>query len=124
MNEEKRTIISIIMVVIIIWLVIMTVVTAQESSKIKVELKEAKQELAEYKVDELEIYPCPFCGSEDVHVVDIFSNRSDYYVRCEDCRSSGPSVNPDTDNWDVSKDEAIELWNASYEKKGDGNVRN
>lgn len=116
MNKEKRTIISAIMTVITIWLFIVTIVTGRENVKQKVELEEAKQELAEYKADELEIYPCPFCGSEDVCVVDMFNNRTDYYVRCENCHSSGPTTTPNTDNWNLSKDEAIELWNAAYKK--------
>jgi hypothetical protein len=120
MNKEKRTIISIIMTVIIIWLVIITIVTGRENTKQKVELEEtkqnleeAKQELAECKADELEINPCPFCGSQDVELKEGIG----WYVRCKDCDGIGPCHSPN-DIWDENtKTEAIEMWNASY--KGD-----
>lgn len=108
--------ITIIMITTIIWLAIIIVGTTLENSKTKAELEETKQELAEYKADELEIYPCPFCGSENVLIVDMYGKGTDYYVRCEDCHSSGPTKNPNTDGWDMSKAEAIELWNTSYKR--------
>lgn len=113
MSKRMSIIISIIMILIIIISLRMMVIRMEETKK---ELEETKQELAEYKADELKIYPCPFCGSENVHVVDRYGKGTDCHVRCEDCYSSGPSKNLNTDSWDVSKAEAIELWNASYKR--------
>jgi len=77
------------------------------------ELKATKQELADYQADELEIYPCPFCGSEDVELVEAFG----WYVRCDGCGGTGPHHSPN-DVWDENtKTEAIEWWNTVHEEK-------
>ena len=83
----------------------------QELEAVQQELETTQQELADYKADELEIYPCPFCGSENVIVRDTYDNGEDCYVKCEDCYSSGPSNNPDTGSYHMSKADAIEWWN-------------
>lgn len=85
--------------------------TKEELKTVNDEKAALQLELAEYQADEAEIYPCPFCGSKDVHIVDMFGNGTDCYVKCEDCLGNGPAKNPNTDNWNMSKAEAIEWWN-------------
>lgn len=87
------------------------IVIGQEYRKQKAELEAIQQELAEYKANEIEIYPCPFCGSEDTSVVDMWDDGKTCYVRCNDCFGSGPMNNPNTENANMSKAEAIEWWN-------------
>lgn len=53
-----------------------------------------------------EIKPCPFCGSDDLCVLEL-SNKS--YVRCGKCYSYGPDGK--------DKDEAIERWNSAPRKE-------
>lgn len=76
----------------------------------KEELKAIQQELADYQVDEAEIYPCPFCGSENVELKESYG----YYVRCKDCGGTGPAHGPNDVWWENTKTDAIEWWNAAY----------
>ncbi len=46
--------------------------------------------------------PCPFCGSEEVHVVSYMPSKS-HDVTCGKCETKGP-VSKD-------RDEAIKAWN-------------
>jgi len=81
-------------------------------TRTKEELKATQQELADYQADELEIHPCPFCGSEAVELKEGIG----WYVRCKSCGATGSSHKPN-DSWgENTKTEAIEMWNASYKK--------
>jgi Lar family restriction alleviation protein len=50
--------------------------------------------------EEIEIKPCPFCGSTQVHMRDMATFP---YVFCEQCNAYGPSME--------TKEEAILMWN-------------
>jgi len=47
--------------------------------------------------------PCPFCGSEDIHVMGVKS----YWIVCRNCYAEGPVP---ISFWKFKKD-AIEAWN-------------
>lgn len=49
----------------------------------------------------LDLVPCPFCGSVNTSLFR-FGCDDDHYVRCRDCRASGPEQG--------SKTAAIEAW--------------
>jgi len=53
------------------------------------------KELLESKTVQPELQPCPFCGSDDLHIVDE-CNRNDvpfYNVMCFSCDSAGAAFN-------------------------------
>lgn len=50
--------------------------------------------------------PCPFCGSEDVHLIENDRGKSEVSITCKDC-----NVWVDHMFDAMSKEEAIELWN-------------
>lgn len=97
---------------IIVGLMIALILIAYNYDK---ELKATKQELADYQADETEIYPCPFCGSENVELTESYG----YYVRCEDCGGTGPAHGPNDVWYENTETDAIEWWNASYTKEAD-----
>jgi len=75
------------------------------------ELAATKAELSNYTVDESTISSCPFCGSEDVTIMDVSGNETRYCVHCNNCSASGPIYHSKNDFSDMSKQDAITLWN-------------
>ena len=55
---------------------------------------------------EAELKPCPFCGSDDVYLVNASSDGNEWGVVCRDC-----DVWADNRLMDMTKEQAIELWN-------------
>ena len=54
----------------------------------------------------LTIKPCPFCGSNNVHVY-LYGAWKNGYVRCDDCFA----LAPDPSATDYESGEAIDIWN-------------
>lgn len=53
-----------------------------------------------------ELKPCPFCGSDDVDLVNASLDGDNWGVVCRDC-----DVWMDNRLEDMTKEQAIELWN-------------
>lgn len=47
--------------------------------------------------------PCPFCGSEQIEIIEWDENVHGFWVSCESCGASGPTGATDA--------EAVERWN-------------
>lgn len=101
-----------IVVGIIVGLLSFSISMTHSYMKINKELETTQNQLADYQADELEIHPCPFCGSEAVELKEGIG----WYVRCKSCGATGSSHKPN-DSWgENTKTEAIEMWNSSYKK--------
>lgn len=97
-----------IVVITIIVLIAIAVALYQRYKEVTTELESTQEELHGYKTNGMEIFPCPFCGSENEELKECCG----WYVRCEDCGASGPYHDPSSDVWDENtKAEAIEWWN-------------
>lgn len=55
----------------------------------------------------MNLKPCPFCGSEDVHCDDVSRGCDMWFVQCYECFATFPHFD--------SKYEAIEAWNRRSE---------
>lgn len=71
---------------------------------------------------ELELLPCPFCGSSDVESCpegEMRNGRSwfAYYVHCNFCNCDGPCVNTDgrAIPSQAARGASIDLWNGRVE---------
>lgn len=58
----------------------------------------------------IELKPCPFCGSKDVHLLNASHNNEEWSVTCKDC-----NIWVDNMMCDMTKEQAIELWNRRVE---------
>lgn len=76
-----------------------------------------KIKIREQKIveEEIELLPCPFCGSEDVEPVSIEGNwgytSSKDYIKCNICGAQGGVVE------DGELSDAIENWNMRAEEE-------
>lgn len=69
-------------------------------------------------MSEIELKPCPFCGSSDVESCPE-GERADgrpryvYYVHCNNCVCTGPIINTSGHNvtHDAARQASIDLWN-------------
>ena len=73
------------------------------------ELNEAKQEITDLKqFSKTELLPCPFCGSEDLKILEPNYDGEGYEIHCSNCNcytGSGSYEEP------YSKTQVIQLWN-------------
>ena len=67
-------------------------------------MTEKSEKVNESQIDFLK--HCPFCGSTDVHLVNASSDSNEWGVVCRDC-----DVWTDNRLMDMTKEQAIELWN-------------
>lgn len=53
----------------------------------------------------IELKPCPFCGSDNVFLIDIaYGGGITHLVKCANCETYGP-------RWNKSDEEGIKAWN-------------
>lgn len=97
-------------IVLIIFFILM-VIQVDNNKRLELELEqtkkkltETKKELDEYKATDISILPCPFCGSDDVHVISSFDGKF-YAVECLSCWA-------DNGYSERTKYDAIINWNA------------
>ena len=83
----------------------------------EIKVKDLTEQLSEYTITDDMLLPCPWCGSENVTIIE--NDLDGMYVQCEHCYAQGPSLleyNEDrTDfKWDYeieTRQEAMEYWN-------------
>lgn len=70
-----------------------------------------------------ELKPCPFCGSYNCWTHEVWNRHTDhaqgYYVECYDCGAAKGVLIYHNGTWDgfyKTEAEAIEAWNARYER--------
>jgi len=61
------------------------------------------------KKNKIEFKPCPFCGSQNIKVLE-YGNRKNFYCECEDCKA----LTPNPMNTDYTEEEAIVAWNTRH----------
>lgn len=59
-----------------------------------------------YPQPTIELKPCPFCGSKDVHLIENDRGKSEVSITCKDC-----NVWVDHTFDAMTREQAIELWN-------------
>ena len=96
---------------VIIVLSIIFVCDGIKLNQMQTELEVTKTELSNLTIDESIILPCPFCGSEDVTIMDVSGNGTRYCVQCNNCDALGPIYHSKNDFSDMSKQDAVTLWN-------------
>lgn len=60
-------------------------------------------------VKDLELLPCPFCGSKGVFKYDISGYRNGVYIKCSNCGATAKTIYESIDY--CAADEAAKLWN-------------
>ncbi len=63
-------------------------------------------------VEQCDLLPCPFCGSEIVESVAPSLGRSNWRMVCDDCGAEGPLGKSDVPFDDMPDDTAIAAWNS------------
>lgn len=59
-----------------------------------------------------DLKPCPFCGSNDIHLITTGEQFvTGYRVYCLDCHAKGPSIAWKPDRRDENEDKAKRAWN-------------
>lgn len=77
-------------------------------------------------MENIELLPCPFCGSNDLILDDYPDGKYDCYVLCDNCNCCGPASDYGYNEYDcndtpmpdrkIVQKKAYELWNERVKK--------